>query len=809
MALVLLSISLISAAAIGYEILLMRLFSIVQWHHFAFMIISVALLGYGASGTFLTLARRWLEPRFLPAYAASAALFGLCSIAGFSIAQRVPFNPLEIIWDVRQLSYLSAVYLLLFVPFFCAASSIGLALMAFRERINLLYLFDLVGAGAGALGMVLLLFALPPAACLRCICAIPFWAAALAAAGSSRRWRWGAAPAFVAVGLSLSLCWPNGLVRLRLSEYKGLEMALEVPGARIVDERWGPLGLIDVVESPEVPFRFAPGVSLANTQEPPEQLGIFTDGDSLSAITRFDGRRGDLAYLDALPQALPYHLLVAPTVLILGSGGGSDVLMALAHDAKGIDAVELNPQVADLVEGTFAAFSGDLFAPGRARLHVAEGRGFVTRSRGLYDLIQVALIDSFAASAAGLSALSESYLYTVEALREYVAHLTPGGILSITRWVNIPPRDSLKLFATAVQALGEMGVSDPAERLVFIRGWETATLLVKGSDFTPAEIGTVRRFCEVRAFDIAAAPGLAPDEANRFHQLEEPYFSEGAAALLGAHRDEYIRRYKFHIAPATDDRPYFFHSFKWGTLAEIWRLKGSGGAPLMEWAYPVLVATLAQALAASVVLILLPLAALGWGASGRRARGTVLAYFAALGLGFLFIEIAFIQRFILFLWHPLYAIAVVLSSFLIFAGVGSGLSARLARRLGVDARIARPRAAAVAVAGIALISLAYLMILPALFSRLMWLPDAGRVIISALSIAPLALCMGMPFPLGLSHAGAADPRLIPWAWGINGCASVISPVLATLLAIHFGFMAVVALAVLLYAAAAAILLRMR
>lgn len=805
-----LSLSLISAAAIGYEILLMRLFAIVQWHHFASMIISVALLGYGASGTFLALARRWLEPRFFAAYAACAALFGLTSIAGFSIAQAIPFNPLEIIWDARQLPYLSAISLVLFVPFLCAASCVGLSLMAFRDRIGLLYLFDLAGAGAGAAGIIALLFALPPADCLRCIAALPFAAAAMAAASAAGGRRWRLAAALAGVGLGLSLLWPAGLVRPHLSPYKGLPMALAVPGARIVEGRSSPLGQIDVVESPDVPFRFAPGLSLRNKQEPPPQLGIFTDGDALSAITRFDGKRDELAYLDMLPQALPYHLLADPDVLILGSGGGQEVLLALARGAKEIDAVELNPQVAELVGRTHAAFAGDLFAPGRAKLHVAEARGFVARSRRSYDLIQVALVDSFVASAAGLSALSESYLYTVEALREELAHLNAGGILSITRWATVPPRDILKLFATAVAALEERGVPEPAGRLALIRGWETATLLVKGDGFTPAEVDAIREFCTARAFDIAYAPGLGAGETNRFHLMAGPSLFEGARALLGEDRDDYLRRYKFHIAPATDDRPYFFHFFKWRSLPEIAGLKGSGGAPLIEWGYPILVATLAQAVAASALLILLPLVALRGGGAGRMARGKTFAYFAALGLAFLFIEIAFIQRFLLFLWHPLYAVAVVLASFLVFAGVGSGLSARLVRRLDADARAAAgPKAAAIAVAGIVLIALAYLIILPLIFDRLMGLPDAARILVAALLIAPLALCMGMPFPLGLAQAGALDGRLIPWAWGINGCASVVSPILANLLAIHVGFAAVVAMAALLYAAAAAILWRMR
>jgi spermidine synthase len=591
---------------------------------------------------------------------------------------------------------------------------------------------------------------------------------------------------------------------LHPSEYKELSQTLAIKGTRVVAERSSPMGLITVVESPMIPFRHAPGMSLNAVMEPPTQLGVFVDGDGPGALTHYDGQREPLAYLDELTSALPYHLLDRPRVLVLGSGAGADVLQALYHRARAIDAVELNPQVVELVQRRFADYSGRPYSAPGVRVHIGEARGFVAGHSDRFDLIQVALVDAFGASSAGLYALSESYLYTVEALQEYLDHLEPGGMLAITRWVNLPPRDALKLFATAVEALEHRGAKEPAQQLALVRGWKTATLLVKDGAFARAEITALRAFCRTRSFDVAYYPGIEAGETNRYNVLERPDFYDGALALLGPEREAFLARYKFNIAPANDDRPYFFQFFKWSTLPELIALKERGGLPLLEWGYPVLIAALAQAVLASLVLILLPMRIFGRRAGDgdrsawTRSRSTV--YFVAIGVAFMFIEIAFIQKFILFLAHPLYAVAVVLCAFLVFAGLGS----RYSRRLSGAIRGSRIGPAGWVVVAIGLIASSYLVVLPGTFRPLMSLSDAARILVSIALIAPLAFAMGMPFPLGLASVAASSRQLVPWAWGINACASVVAAILATILAIHLGFSIVVLLAVVLYALAATV-----
>jgi hypothetical protein len=348
----------------------------------------------------------------------------------------------------------------------------------------------------------------------------------------------------------------------------------------------------------------------------------------------------------------------------------------------------------------------------------------------------------------------------------------------------------------AVLALDRQGVQEPGRRLVLLRGWRTATLLVKNGDWGEGEIDGLKTFAAQRSFDFGWYPGMPPQEADRFNLLDRPYFREATTALLSRERGRFIAEYKFDIAAATDDRPYFFQLFRWRALPELLRLKGQGGLPLLEWGYPLLIVTLVQAVLASAALILVPLWLMprGEGAgSGPARRWRVPIFFAALGLAFMLVEIAFIQKFVLLLGHPLYAVAVVLCAFLLSAGVGSRLSERLPPG---------PWQIALPVLAIGAITLLYLAFLGDLLPIVIGLPDAVRIAIGIALIFPLGMAMGMPFPVGLARVARAEESLVPWAWGVNACASVVGAVGATLAAIHFGFNTVLMAAIALYAVVA-------
>ena len=785
-----LTIFFVSAMALSYEILLMRLFSIVQYHHFAYMVISLALLGYGASGSFLAFFKQRLLRYFPVSLIANILLFGITAVACYLGGQHLLFNPDQIFWDNRQWLMLFALYLLLALPFFFAANCIALTFSQYRQRISEIYAADLFGAGLGSIFIIGLLFLVFPQKVLLLLGSMISVIPAIACLELRLKFRRWAFLFFVLAAIPLLL--PSSWKVLAISPYKGLSQQMRIQGSRIVEERSSPLALLTVVESNKIPFRYAPGLSLAAETEPPEQLGIFMDGDALNVITRFPEDSGRLINLDMITSALPYHLKQLQNVLVLGAGTGFDILQALNFEVSDISAVELNPQVVKLVRER-AEFSGNLFDRDNVHIHIGEARSFVAGSSEKFDLIQLPILDSFSSSAAGLYALNENYLYTIEALQEYINHLTPSGYLSMSRWVKLPPRDTLKLFATAIAALKEVGSSDPGTQLIMIRSWQSSSLLIKKSAFNTAEIAAVKKFCSKRLFDLAYYPGMQAHEANRFNIIMTPYFYQGAVSLLGEDSSTFVERYKFNILPPTDDRPYFLSSFKWQTLPEIVGLKGQGGMVLFESGYLILVITLIQAVFASLLLILLPvffmtqekLRATTW------TRPRIALYFFAIGLGFLFLEIAFIQKFILYLGHPLYAAAVVLAIFLVFAGLGS----QFAQRKKFHA--IWPVVIILSLGGIEL------FVSGMLFNLLGGLAVPMKVLVAAVMLGPLAFCMGMPFPLALTEIGVDVPDLIPWAWAVNGCASVIAAVLATLMAVHFGFAAVVLIALALYGIAAA------
>lgn len=806
---------LVSAAVLADEVLLVRAFSIGLWHHFAYMVISIALLGFGASGTLLAVLVRAEKPAESGGagtgdsvwLAASASVFAVSLPLSFALIQKIPFEPYLIIWDHLQWFYLGCYYLVLFVPFFAAATVIGLLLISESENSPQLYSFNLIGSAAGAAMAVSLLQIAAAEQVVLAITGLAQIAALLAfldvfSARKSRRIRTLAAAASVIVAI-LPLYYTVRPFSIRLSPYKGLSYALNLPDAKQVATRSSAIGRVDVVASPAI--RHAPGLSLITPAEAsiPPQLGIFVDGEAAGAITAFKGDIGDVAYLDWMSTAA--HSVLGPTspdVCVIGAGGGASVLLALRHGARRVDAVEMDANVVQLLRKTFRDFSGALYKRPEVRIHVADGRAFLEAAPMQWDVIDISLVDSFAAAAVGLGAINESYLYTREAFTTYLRHLRPGGILTVTRWIRTPPRDELKLFATAIAALEEMGLS-PAPRLILVRSWATATLLVKREPFAPQELAAVRNWSEERLFDVAYFPAIIAGEGNRFNVLVRDWYGEGTSALLagGAQRDRFFRQYPFFIKPATDDRPYFFHFFRWRSLPTLLGSGDMSWLPFVEWGYLILLATLTQAVLFGIVIIFMPLLflrhhPLNGPPRVLRVRIGVLIYFLALGIGFMFVEMALIQRLVFFLANPIYAVAVVLAGLLLVSGIGSGWAGRMLRQRRSEKRLAC--SAALVVAATAVL---YAFALRPLLMPLIGWPMAARIAVALGVMLPLVF-MGMLFPLGLRHVGRCHEHLLPWGWAVNGCASVIATSLATLLAMGGG------LTIVMLAAAACYLLAM-
>jgi hypothetical protein len=803
----LLSIFILSASALAYEVLLIRLFSIVHWHHFAFMVISIALLGYGASGSFITVFRDRLLHNYDRVFLISIGLFGLTSIACFIVMQHLPFNTLEILWDSAQWLRLLLSYLLLTLPFFFAATAIALTIMRYHQKISLVYGIDLIGAGVGAMLIMALLQLFPADVLLRILAVCGLTSGFFALSNFSNRQKQITVSVLLLCMIAVFLM-PQKWLDLRLSEYKGLAQTLLVKDASLLFSHSSPISQIDVVQSPFIPFRHAPGLSLQSPSGSPEQLAVFRDGDEMTAIDRAVDKSStdisSLEYFAYMSSALPYQVHgAAQNALILDSATGAQILQAHFYKIPEIDAVEPDKQLSLLISEQYADYYGWHKLKHKVTLHTISARGFAA-SENKYDIVVLGPSGTSTGGSAGVYALSTSYDYTVEALQSYLKLLAADGLLSLTLWTSTPARGNLKLFASAVSAMRNVGIKYPENNIAWIRSWNTATLLLKNSALTAEEINKVRDFSLSRSFDLAWLPGIDPLEVNKYQLLQEPVFYLAAQSLLNpsllkSSADNFIEQYKYDIHPATDNKPYFNNYFKWSSLKEFLSLPGQVGISMIGVGYPTLLVTLVQAVVAAFVLILLPLLFVKKDKKKTADRHrNIIIYFLAIGLAFLFIEIAFIQKFTLILSQPLYAVAVTLCAFLIFSGLGSLYVQRRMKNASSTIRAVLLRRS---VTMIGLIVVSYIVLLPLISSTIMALPETTRILSAFLLAAPLAFYMGMPFPLGLATLQQTQPNLIPWAWGINGCASVLSAILAVLLAIEIGFNGVMLCAVVLYVVA--------
>ena len=821
----------VSAAILAYEVALMRALSVAQWHHFAYMVVSTALLGFGASGALLSVCGRWLRERFEASMTVFAAAFAITIPASFALAQDVPFDIFQLAWDRMQYVHLLNSFLICFVPFFLGATCIGLALTHEAKRVHSLYFWNLLGSGIGSAGIVAVMFVLPPAK-------LPLAAFAVAAIGcvvyASRRW-WALA---VAGGLAAVLACFTAIfpLQLRVSQYKALKGFLDM-GAQVVEECSSPLGTVQVLDGPMI--RLVPGLSLAWQEDQPKQRAIVVDAGSASAIHHLaDPKQAEV--FDYTTSALPYHLLDKPKTLIIGAGGGGDVWLARYHGCPDITALELDPTIAGLMTGSQAEFAGHLYSQPGVKLVVAEARGFLARTNEKFDLIQLPLVESFGTAGAGVAALNESYLYTVEAFRAYLDHLTPNGILCVTRWLRNPVADCdfIRIFSSLTEAFRGKGDFPFSENIVAIRGMFTATVLARQRPFSREQKVATLTFCRDRCFDLIYydciwlntpdnRPSDVPKGVNEYNLIQEPrYYMDAAMKLLSGERDGFIRSYPFDISPTTDDRPYHSLTQRWRGIRHLREKLGDQWVRYADWGYIVLWATLAQAVVLSALLILLPLVLGRLRASDtpdptegpseschasrvtRHGSLATFTYFACLGIAYMFIEIVMMQKLSLFLASPIYAAAIVLAAFMVGSGLGSLAAGR--EREGATGRMPVPPEVAVTrgVLGILGVGLLLWFGMDWLLGRFAGQAFAVRALVATACAGGLAFFMGMPFPSGLRRVAEELPALTPWAWGVNGAASVVGAVLAMVLAVSWGFGLVLLLAFALYVVAGAALPRM-
>jgi spermidine synthase len=792
----LVSIALVAAITLIFELTLTRVLSFVFWNHVVYLTVTVALLGFGISGTLVAVVG---IDKFRQQERIAALWFGL----GFSIAAAIPLTStlLVALQNAPSWAKLGVSYFIFMLPFVFSGALISLLLASVSQhRVGRLYAADLIASATGCVAFYFLLPALSGPGLIFAMSAASF-VVGLYWCLTRSTWtaRANTVGAVVAIGLVLSVMYRPGLFDLRPEPYKEFTKAQAYnPEITIDATTWTPVARIDVLgtsgERSVLPHY---------TQHPDASYKVITqDG---TAHTRLLSKEA----IEHLQQSvsndterhgsnLVYDIRENPDVAVIGVGGGIDVATALAYGAKSVTGIELNGATIGYARDTFREYTGGMLDDPRIELHNREGRSFLTSTDRRFDVIQVIAIDTFAALSAGAYALSENYLYTVEAFRDYYDRLEEGGVLSFYRFMMKPPRETLRLTMLASSAWKAEGRDDFEQCVVVLgarrEGWALA--MFKKGRYTASELATIGAAAEKRDLHILYAPkGLmtlarqatdqgVPGVSFEFVKASQVFHTAIAAAKRDL-EDEFFAAYPFAVWPTHDDNPFFFEFNKLGAVGfpDLSELRGdSVSATLMM--------ILGQAGVLSLVAILLPLALSRRAGLEVTGAGAFSGYFAAIGLAFMLVEIALIQKAVLFLGNPMHAISVVLATILVSAGVGSLIQAR-ATDLGFN--ILR--------LGGLLLVLFLLVIsftITPLFQKFVYLPLPARVAFILGIYFPIGAAMGLFFPAGLQALRDERAAFVPWAWGINGCTSVFGSVVAILLALSHGFTMVIVLGATIY-----------
>ncbi|MEW5974642.1 MAG: hypothetical protein AB1898_02430 [Acidobacteriota bacterium] len=740
---------LISASVLMAELILTRIFSVKLYYHYAFMVVSLALFGSGASGVFV-----YALPSFFTREALARHLlwFG----AAFTLSLPVALYwilelDFQLQFSLSLIGQFALLYSIPAIPFFLGGTCLSLAMTHRATDANRIYCCDLVGAGTGCLLVIPLLDALGG---INALLAVAVLGALATVAFSfllpSRKAHWaaGITLTLVAILLIVGVCDPF----LRIRQVKGREEG------EPLFSKWNSFSRITVVQ----------------VNKDPKNTWVIMDGDAGTILPDFNGDLRPWHYLRGTVSALAYHLKPQSKVLVIGPGGGIDILTALVFGSRDITGVEINPiTVNDVMMDRFRQFTGGLYARPEVRIVVDEGRNFIRKSQEQYDIIQATLVDTWAATAAGAFSLTENNLYTVEAFSDYLSKLKPDGLLTMTRWNLEPPQQDLRLVSLALAAMARAGIDQPERHLMLLRQKRDkeaveCSFLFKKSEFSEAEVHLIESLCQRYPLEILYTPRTAQD--NAFSKL-----------IRSPDPEDFYRTYPFDVSPPTDNKPFFFHTVRlrqlWNSLFLSWESKKTNVGVLVL--YLIFFVTLLLV----ILFILVPMAwrrtAAGISFNSAAVLRT-LGYFVCLGLGFILVEMTLVQKFMLYLGNPVYALAVVFFSLLVSSGLGS----LWAKRFDVTALRHRAQRACFAIAAVLFV---YLCSFHLLLYGPTGLSPLQKALLVVLCLLPPGFLMGMPMPLAVRWLHRNAAAIVPWAWGLNGAASVLGSVVMFLLAVHFGF----------------------
>jgi len=745
-----------SFAALLLELALTRLFSVVLFYHFAFLAISIALLGLGSGGVFA-----YLGKSRLGRFSTRTLLAWLCianAVAVPIVLEIVLHIPVSLSLSRGNFLRLTAIYLASAIPFFVTGLEFSILFARESQNISRLYGADLLGGALACLAVVPLLNGLGgPNTVLFAGVMAAFAGAAWAVSSQLRKYTLGlAAVLLVIIG----------------ANYSGKLIDVVYAKGMFRDKAW-------------VEFARWNAISRVEVDRQAEAKAVVIDADASTYIMNADPKKWQgtewQKNLMAAPPALANILRPHGEYAIIGPGGGVDVLRAVANGSPSVTGIEINPIIANTVmRGRYADYSYHLYERPEVHIQVTDGRSFVRNAKQNFDVVQMTLVDTWASTAAGAFALSENSLYTVEAFREYFEHLKPDGMIAITRWEFRQPREALRVVSVAMQALHEQGIENPARNFIVVSEGDLdedgipVVVLAKKSPFTAEEEQAVRTHLNDNPVLVALYLPSGPKD-NPFSALiarNDPY--------------TFARRYPYEVAPVRDNAPFFFFTLKLDQVLHRGDLIHG-----IDWKVNLGVVVLAMVLLISfgavLAFLIIPLAV---GDGRGHERPVRLLYFVAVGLGYILVEIAFIQRFVLFLGHPTYALTVVVFLLLLSSGAGSLASRKW---------LAQTKHSWLPLAFIACALLLYVFVLPGLLNALVGLPFEAKLLVSAVLLAPLGFAMGMPFPSGLQAlasipvpefpaAGETEFRenAVEWAWAMNAGSSVLGSVLAMVIAIQFG-----------------------
>ena len=786
----LVAVACVSATLLMTELALTRIFSVVMYYHFAFLAISIALFGLSASGVFAYLRRRHDSARPVgPMLARQSMVYAVCTIVALFALVRLRVG---LTYSPENLALMLAIYGLAALPFFSGGLVITQAIARLPHNINAIYAADLAGAAAGCLILIPLLDSLGAPGVVLTAAALATTAAVLFAPDGRR--------ARVAAGGALIVLVPlagqmSGVAGFDVTDTKGHR------GDRVLFSKWNSFSRIGVYDREHGDWSLSP----AYDGPLPETKFMDIDSAASTPIPRVNADLSNVQYLRYELTALAYHLKEAGNrpggegfnALVIGPGGGRDLVSALVFGAGRVDGVEINPIIADdVMRGQFKEFSGGIYTHPRVRIFVDDGRSFVRRATpGSYDVIQASLVDTWAATAAGAYTLTENTLYTVEAFQDYLDHLTDDGILTITRWVF----DGLRLVSLA-QAACEARGWDAAARLMIVQHDRVATFLLKKTPFTEDEVRTIHEKAAALRFTVLYAPGTGgtphaapadsadvtpPPGMDADNIISGTNTGDYARLILTPDRQQFFRDFRQDIRPTTDDRPFFFHTTKLRDQFQVAvgrsMLFGNGLSALLT--LMVISATLV------VLFVVGPLVLAG----GSRPEGWMfwLVYFGALGAGFMLIEVSILQRFVLLLGHPVYSLTVTLFSLLLGTGIGAAWSRRLS---GAHLRTWT----ALALGTVSLLAIFCLVTLAPLIEWAVPYSRPFRIGVAVATLVPMGVLLGVPMPAGIQLLRLRAPELLTWAWGMNGALSVVGATLAIFIAMNWGFSATLLAASFVY-----------